>query len=45
MKLIRFGIFAAALLFVLSAGSIKADVSLGVSADNDGVKGFCLSIG
>ncbi len=45
MKTIRFGIFATALFLVMSIGSTKADVSIGISADNDGLKSFYLSIG
>lgn len=45
MKVLKFGILAIALFIVFAAVSTKADVSIGVSANNDGIKSFYLSIG
>ena len=45
MNILKFGILAVSLFLVLAIGPAKADVSIGVSADNDGIKSFYLSIG
>lgn len=45
MRIHSFGSFVFSLFLVFAAGSTKADVSIGVSADNDGIKSFYLSIG
>ena len=45
MKVLKSGIFTAAILLIMSAVSTKADVSIGVSADDDGIKSFYMSIG
>jgi len=45
MKTFRVPFFAATMALALSAGIAKAEVGVGVSADNDGVKSFHMSIG
>ena len=45
MKFIKFSCFVTFLLFVMTAGMTKADVNVGISADEDGLKSFYLSVG
>ena len=45
MTTLKFGLFSLALTFILSTGSTTADVSIGLSANDDGIKSFYLAIG
>jgi len=45
VKIFRLAFFATAMALTLSAITTKGDVSVGLSADNDGIKSFYLSIG